>query len=131
MRCPTCGRQIEAFNCTSLMIAAVLGVMLVLSSCQRPSEPAAGDPIATETPRASLTLEQETAPQENPAPGASVKPRSSHPSIVYVAPLSGEKYHKRDCSAIRNTTVIALAHSQAEAQDYKPCKLCKPFDSAQ
>jgi hypothetical protein len=124
-------KSIGGYLCIFSAFAAVLGGILMLRSCQRPSAPAAGSPADTETPQAGFSLEPETAPQKSPAPSASAKPRASHPSIVYVAPISGEKYHKRDCSAIRDTTIIALAHSQAEALDYEPCKLCKPFDSAQ
>ena len=42
---------------------------------------------------------------------------------VYVT-QSGTKYHKADCSLIKNRDVTAMDEEEAEASDYEPCRRC-------
>ncbi len=42
---------------------------------------------------------------------------------VYVT-KSGTKYHKADCSLIKNRDVTAMDEDEAIASDYEPCRRC-------
>lgn len=51
---------------------------------------------------------------------------SNEPDYVFVAPLSGKKYHKtQDCRGLKkNKKVEKISIKDAHSQGYEPCKIC-------
>lgn len=49
-------------------------------------------------------------------------------TLVYVTP-SGTKYHLEDCQYVNGKSVLTeYSIEDAEADGYKPCKVCNPND---
>lgn len=53
-------------------------------------------------------------------------PSTSKDDPIVVVTKSGSKYHRPDCSQIRQSTLTEMTRSEAIAQGYEPCKNCKP-----
>lgn len=64
------------------------------------------------------------APTQSGTPTVDNNPAANDPIVVVTK--SGSKYHRPDCSQIRQSTLTEMTRSEAIAQGYEPCKNCKP-----
>lgn len=65
-----------------------------------------------------------TSANPSGTPAAPSTPAAQDPMVVVTK--TGSKYHRPDCSQIRQSVLTEMSRSEAIAQGYEPCKNCNP-----
>ncbi len=86
---------------------------------QTPPTETANSPIVTEEITETTTAESSTTTETSELIEA-----TTNKTTVYIT-ITGKKYHRSDCSAIKNSGTMEIELSEA-IKLYEPCKLCRP-----
>ena len=119
MRFPVPSRKFLLCLRGPLLISAMLGLLLLASYWANPY----GLEVLSPSDEASATA----APASQSAPSApSVSATDNNNLTVYIASLSGEKYHaRRDCPSLHSAQKIeTLPLDEAKRKGYTPCARC-------
>lgn len=96
------------------------------SEPEQPSEPA--EPAQPSDPQPEPDPDPVTEPEPEPEPDPEPEPEPQEPEeneqIVYITE-TGEKYHRGSCRYLKDSK-IEISLSDAIAQGYTPCGVCKP-----
>lgn len=123
MRFPVPSRKFLLCLRGPLLISAMLGLLLLASYWANPSAGGYGLEVLSPSDEASATA----APASQSAPSApSVSATDKNNLTVYIASLSGEKYHaRRDCPSLHSAQKIeTLPLDEAKRKGYTPCARC-------
>lgn len=123
MRFPVPSRKFLLCLRGPLLISAMLGLLLLASYWANPSAGGYGLEVLSPSDEALPTA----APASQSAPSApSVSATDNNNLTVYIASLSGEKYHaRRDCPSLHSAQKIeTLPLAEAEQKGYAPCTRC-------
>lgn len=83
-------------------------------------------PTPTKTPTPQITEKKTPTPKatQTPKTTKAAKSKADNAATVYITDTGG-KYHRSGCRYLKKSK-HAISLSDAKAQGYTPCKVCKP-----